>query len=232
MNWHARETYKIMAHIAGHEHSRMTSTKTIAGVFAMGFLSLLLGCSKSPADAVPSLNFAVEEVFYIKPPVDRVILVGTVKQGRITVGDGVTVHCQTGPILVRVEGIETPKGDLRVASEGQQVGLRLTGISKDKPAKGDKVTATETVRISVLTSGEIRIDGEPTSAAALDSRFATLAKAGGEIWYYRESAQGEPHPNAMRVMELVVKHRLPITLSSKPDFSDYIDAIGESHPRQ
>lgn len=210
----------------------MVRKSTILGVFVMGFLSTLSGCSKPPAATAPSLEFAVEEVFYIKPPVDRVILVGTVKQGRVAVGDAVTVHCQTAPVSARVEGIETLKGNLQAAIAGQQVGLRLTGISKDQPTKGDRVTATEAIRVSVQANGDIRIDGASTTAAALDTRFAALAKAGGEVWYYREAAQGESHPNAMRVMELIVQHRLPITLSSKPDFSDYVDGQGVSHPRR
>jgi hypothetical protein len=35
----------------------------------------------------------------------------------------------------------------------------------------------------------------------------------------------------MEVLRLVLDHGLPISLSSKPDFSDYIDPSGVSHPR-
>jgi hypothetical protein len=198
----------------------------------MGFLSALFSCSKPPTTTASSFDFTVEEVFYIKPPVDRVVLVGTVKQGRVVVGDHVTVHCQTAPVLASIEGIETLSGNLQSASTGQQVGLRLTGIAKDQASKGDRVTASEALSVSVQANGDIRINDAPTNVAELDVRLAALTKAGGEVWYYREAAQGDPHPNAMHVMELVIKHRLPITFSSKPDFSDYVDAQGVSHPRR
>ena len=105
-------------------------------------VAILGGCKKeNPAVNQPRFRFAVEEVFYIKPPVDRVILVGTVQEGIVHPGDGATVHCRTGPVCVMVEGIEGYKqGDLQQAEMGQQVRLRLTGISKEAAWKGDTVT--------------------------------------------------------------------------------------------
>ena len=90
----------------------------------------------------PTVTFTVEEVFYIKPPVDRVILVGTITHGVVRVGDKLIVHTASGPVSVAVENIETIQhGDLKQASKSQQVGLRLTGIRKDQPSRGDRVTA-------------------------------------------------------------------------------------------
>lgn len=88
------------------------------------------------------------------------------------------------------------------------------------------------IEVQVSSTGEIRVDGTPMSIDQVDARIAKLASEAGTVWYYCEGATGEPHPNAMRVIELVVKHRLPISMSSKPDFSDYIDDTGESHPRK
>lgn len=88
------------------------------------------------------MTFTVEEVFYIKPPVDRVILVGTIGEGTIVPGQRAVVHTSTGAVDVVVEGIEGIKqGNLSSASKGDQVGLRLTGIRKDQPSRGDTVTA-------------------------------------------------------------------------------------------
>ena len=95
------------------------------------------------ATTAPTMNFTVEHVFYIKPPVDRVILVGTINDGVVRVGDRLVVHTANGPIDVAVDNIESiQQGDLKEASKGQQVGLRLSGIRKDQPAVGDRVTAT------------------------------------------------------------------------------------------
>lgn len=87
------------------------------------------------------MSFTTEEVSYIKPPVDRVILVGTVTEGTVRVGQQVVVHTSTGLVTAVVDNIESIQaGDLKSASQGQQVGLRLTGIRKDQPSKGDRVT--------------------------------------------------------------------------------------------
>jgi hypothetical protein len=62
-----------------------------------------------------------------------------------------------------------------------------------------------------------------------------LEKARSEktvVWYYRESGKGEPPQQAMEVIQLVIENKLPIGMSSKPDFSDYIDDKGQSHPRK
>ena len=88
-------------------------------------------------------EFTVEEVFYVKPPVDRVILVGTVQQGTVRVGDPATVHCKHGEVNVQVEGIEAfPPADIQKATKSQQAGFKLRGITKDQPSKGDRVTGT------------------------------------------------------------------------------------------
>jgi hypothetical protein len=53
----------------------------------------------------------------------------------------------------------------------------------------------------------------------------------GTVWYYREIGKGEPPSQAVEIVKLVVENRLPISLSSNPDFSDYIDDEGQSCPR-
>jgi hypothetical protein len=44
------------------------------------------------------------------------------------------------------------------------------------------------------------------------------------VWYYREAAGHEPPPIAMQVIQEIVSARLPIRLSSKPDYSDSVVA--------
>lgn len=90
-----------------------------------------------------SMEFIVEEVFYIKPPVDRVILIGIVRDGSVKAGKSVIVHTSSGPVDATVEVIETiNRGDIEQATAGEQVGLRLTNIRKDQPTRGDRVTDT------------------------------------------------------------------------------------------
>ena len=99
-------------------------------------------------------------------------------------------------------------------------------------APSSSAQTTRRVEVQVNSAGEIRVDSVLVSLDQVDKRFAKLAGEGGEVWYYREAPLGEPPPNAMRVIELVVKHRLPLSMSSKPDFSDYIDENGQSQPRK
>lgn len=99
----------------------------------------LFGCSGKTTPTVAPFRFQVEHVFYIKPPVDRVILVGVVREGAIKVGDRVTVGCRNGDVNVTIDGIESIGQELKQAGVGQQVGLKLQGIDKDQPNAGDWV---------------------------------------------------------------------------------------------
>jgi hypothetical protein len=86
------------------------------------------------------------------------------------------------------------------------------------------------LKVSVTASGEITANGRPVTLEQLTAKFSKSQKAGGSVWYHRENSRGEPHPNAMKVIELAAKNNLPIRLSSKPDFSDVVDAEGFSRP--
>lgn len=88
----------------------------------------------------PPFSFTVDDVFYIKPPHDKVILTGAVSEGTVRVGDALVVQCASGDIPVVLMGIETlDRGPVNEASVGQQVGLDLRGIRKDQPTRGDRV---------------------------------------------------------------------------------------------
>jgi hypothetical protein len=86
------------------------------------------------------------------------------------------------------------------------------------------------LKISVLASGAILLDGRPVELGELESALEQAKKDDGTVLYHRESAQGAPPAQALEVMQLVVKYRLPISFCSA-DFSDYIDRYGQSHPR-
>ena len=80
--------------------------------------------------------------------------------------------------------------------------------------------AAETIlKISVLANGGLLLDGTPITFDALSDALAQAAKEGAAVWYYRESAEAQPPAAAMDVLKLITDHRLPVTLSSRPDFS-------------
>ena len=69
-----------------------------------------------------------------------------------------------------------------------------------------------TLKIWLSTNGAIEIDGKPGDLAVLDAKLGELVKKKGVVHYGRDAAQLEPHPNAMKIMDLVIKHQLPIKM--------------------
>lgn len=88
------------------------------------------------------------------------------------------------------------------------------------------------VKISALSDGTILADGRKIDLATLDKLLAKLRLDEGAVWYFRENALSEPTTQAMEAIKLVVKHSLPVSMSTRPDFTDYVDSSGKSRPRQ
>ena len=86
-------------------------------------------------------------------------------------------------------------------------------------------------RIRVSRAGEIWCDDVRTSLAELGPRLAQLREAQGVVWYYREEAGDDPAPEAMAVVRMVVEQRLPISMSTRADFGDVVQADGKTVPR-
>jgi biopolymer transport protein ExbD len=90
--------------------------------------------------------------------------------------------------------------------------------------------ANTVVKITLASDGQVTANGQIVTLDQLGAKLADVKQDGGEVWYYRENPASEPHPNALKVMDLVAQNGLPIKLSAKPDFSDSVDATGISHP--
>ena len=95
-----------------------------------------------------------------------------------------------------------------------------------------KMEKNPVVRISVLTSGKVLVDGKESNLSEVRKALGRARSEKGVVWYYRENGKGEPPQQAMEVIKLVIENKLPISMSSKPDFSDYIDDKGQSQPRK
>ena len=95
------------------------------------------------------------------------------------------------------------------------------------PASG----AERVARIAVFSSGAVQLDGRPTTLPALDQELRKLKADKGVVWYHRENPASEPPPQGAEVIQLIIKHQLPVSMSTKPDFSDYVDGQGVSRPR-
>ena len=83
------------------------------------------------------------------------------------------------------------------------------------------------IKVAVFADGRITADGKPVTIDSLRKSFKALAAKKGAVWYYREAARREPPPQAMQVIKAVVDARLPIRLSSRPDYSDSIGFDGK-----
>lgn len=86
-------------------------------------------------------------------------------------------------------------------------------------------------KVAVSLDGRITLDGREAAIDEVRAAFAELAGRKGVVWYYREAANAEPHPNAMLVVQAIVEAQLPLSMSTKPDFSDVVMPDGSTKPR-
>ena len=110
--------------------------------------------------------------------------------------------------------------------------LAMMSCSRQSGPADSALDSSPSLKVSVLKNGKILADGKETTLSDLDRAFTELKQIGGTVWYYREAGQEEPPPQAMEVIKLVADKSLPVTLSSKPDFSDFIGEDGQSHQRK
>lgn len=84
------------------------------------------------------------------------------------------------------------------------------------------------VKIAVFADGRLTVDDAAATVESLRASLKHTAQMHGTAWYYREAGQQEPPPVAMQVMQAIVDARLPVRLSSRPDYSDAIGPDGRS----
>ena len=82
------------------------------------------------------------------------------------------------------------------------------------------------LKIAVSVDGRITVDGSPATMDSVRASLKRLAEQKGVVWYYREAGQADAPPESMEVIKAVIENRLPIRLSSHPDFSDAIGTGG------
>lgn len=87
-------------------------------------------------------------------------------------------------------------------------------------------------KVAVSARGTITFDGTAVTLDGLKTRLEALKQRAGVVWYYREAPAGEPPAQAMQAIGLVTDLGLPISLSTKPDYSDVLLPDGTTRPRQ
>ena len=102
-------------------------------------------------------------------------------------------------------------------------------------AKAAMTDCPGAIYVVMSKQGDVQIDRKPVAIADMDRELIRLKPAAHFVMYYRENAgvipSGRASSNIPVVLNSVMKLRLPITMSSKPDFSDYVDGHGDSYPR-
>jgi hypothetical protein len=86
-------------------------------------------------------------------------------------------------------------------------------------------------KVAVTARGAVSFDGAAVTIDVLKQKLADVKKRNGVIWYYREAGDRVPPSQAMEVMKLLVDNRLPISMSTKPDYSDVLLPDGTTRPR-
>lgn len=110
--------------------------------------------------------------------------------------------------------------------------LRCSALLAALLAASTFALAQPVAKVAVFANGSIELDGKKVSTSALDESLRLHATKSGVVWYHRENPAGQPHPNADVVVQTIIRHRLPVSMSTKPDFSDYVDQNGVVRPRK
>lgn len=98
-----------------------------------------------------------------------------------------------------------------------------------QPAAQSSVSPdTPVLKVAVFADGRLTVDGTASTVQALRESLPSLSERHGVVWYYREARQQEPPPIASEVLQAVIDARLPIRLSSRPDYSDAIEHGGRT----
>jgi hypothetical protein len=88
----------------------------------------------------------------------------------------------------------------------------------------------EALKISVLSSGTILLDGRQVSLSELEETLQTAKLTGLTVKYYRENPQGNAPPEAEAVLTLITANRLRVSLHAESDFSDKPDLQQAARP--
>ena len=102
-------------------------------------------------------------------------------------------------------------------------GLQLIACSRPMPVNPN----APVLKIAVMADGRITVDGSPATIDSVRVSLKRLAEKKGVVWYYREGGQDKGPPESTEVIQSVIENRLPIRLSSRPDFSDAIGQNGK-----
>lgn len=107
---------------------------------------------------------------------------------------------------------------ISLLSCGDNVSKESSNAAKDNNVQSNAANPN-VIKVYVEQSGAISANGNSISLAELDSAFSKLKAKNGTVYYSRGNSAQDPPKESMDVMELVVKHGLPIQLYTDKTFS-------------
>ena len=113
-----------------------------------------------------------------------------------------------------------------VSKTSNQDNVTNANVMNNKPIFNESIVA----KVKVTQTGKIFLNEKQVSLVELKVTFARLKKENGVVWYYRENPQSEPPVEATSVIQAIIDAKLPVQLSSKPDYSDFVGIEGKSNP--
>ena len=88
------------------------------------------------------------------------------------------------------------------------------------------------MQISVLASGTVLLNRQIATIPEVKRALSRAKARRQNIWFYREGGKGDPAAAAIELFKFIVENQLPVSISSRADFADYLDAEGRSQPRK
>jgi hypothetical protein len=83
------------------------------------------------------------------------------------------------------------------------------------------------LKVALLANGAIAVDGVPSNLESLRDSISSIAQRKGVVWYYREAAHTKAPPKSAEIVKLIIEHRVPVRLSTRPDYSDSVGMDGK-----
>ena len=87
------------------------------------------------------------------------------------------------------------------------------------------------IRIQIMQNGPLLLDGKPSTIADVRAAVERAKEGKLAVWYYRENADAPATDSQMEALKIITDAGVPVSLSTKADFSDYVGEDGRSRPR-
>ncbi|MGH7711007.1 MAG: ExbD/TolR family protein [Gemmatimonadaceae bacterium] len=109
------------------------------------------------------------------------------------------------------------------------LGIALLGAACSKEEQPE--IPADAMTIGVYANGSVFVNGIRVDTDGLESALQNAAATQKQVWYYRENPTSEAPPHAVDVINRIADHQLQVSMSSRPNFCDYIDENGTSRGR-